>query len=69
MTQYIAGVGQGTTGTRFIVFDHVASVVIVERKEHQPRANWEGKRVASRNGRRCMKEVILRLEEGSYSHV
>jgi len=35
MTQYIGAVDQGTTSTRFMIFDHAGKVVAVEQKEHQ----------------------------------
>ena len=43
MTQYIAAIDQGTTSTRFIVFDARGNVVAVDQKEHQqifPRPGW-----------------------------
>ena len=43
MPKYIAAIDQGTTSTRFIIFDHEGSVVAVEQKEHRqiyPQAGW-----------------------------
>jgi glycerol kinase len=43
MAQYAAAVDQGTTSTRFMVFDHSGQVVSVDQKEHEqiyPRAGW-----------------------------
>lgn len=43
MTQYIAAIDQGTTSTRFIVFDVHGNVVAVDQKEHRqilPRPGW-----------------------------
>ena len=35
MTQYIGAVDQGTTSTRFMIFDHAGKVIAVDQKEHQ----------------------------------
>lgn len=43
MTNYVAAIDQGTTSTRFIVFDRGGNVVVVDQKEHQqiyPRPGW-----------------------------
>lgn len=43
MAQYIAALDQGTTSTRFIVFDRAGRVVSVAQKEHEqiyPRPGW-----------------------------
>ena len=43
MAQFVAAIDQGTTSTRFMVFDHSGSVVAVEQKEHEqiyPRPGW-----------------------------
>ena len=43
MPKYVAAIDQGTTSTRFIVFNHVGDVVSVEQKEHQqiyPKPGW-----------------------------
>ncbi len=43
MSRYVAAIDQGTTSTRFIVFDHHGDVVAVDQKEHQqifPRPGW-----------------------------
>src|SRR5688572_12562297 len=43
MSKYIASIDQGTTSTRFIVFDHGGNVVAVHQKEHQqiyPKPGW-----------------------------
>lgn len=43
MTRYVAAVDQGTTSTRFIVFDPHGNVVAVDQKEHQqiyPSPGW-----------------------------
>ena len=43
MSKYVAAIDQGTTSTRFIVFDHGGSVVAVDQKEHKqiyPKPGW-----------------------------
>ena len=43
MADYVAAVDQGTTSTRFMVFDHAGGVVGVEQKEHEqiyPKPGW-----------------------------
>src|SRR4029450_10511978 len=43
MAQYPAAIDQGTTSTRFMVFDHGGQVVSVDQKEHEqiyPKPGW-----------------------------
>ncbi|MBL8098929.1 MAG: glycerol kinase GlpK [Anaerolineales bacterium] len=43
MPKYIGAIDQGTTSTRFIIFDHDGNVVALDQKEHQqiyPKAGW-----------------------------
>lgn len=43
MPKYIAAIDQGTTSTRFIVFDHGGKVIAVDQKEHRqifPKPGW-----------------------------
>ena len=43
MAQYIAAIDQGTTSTRFMVFDHGGNIVCADQKEHQqiyPKPGW-----------------------------
>ncbi len=43
MPAYVAAIDQGTTSTRFMVFDHAGNVVAVAQKEHTqiyPRPGW-----------------------------
>ena len=43
MAQYAAAVDQGTTSTRFMVFDHSGQVVSIDQKEHEqiyPKPGW-----------------------------
>ncbi len=43
MPKYVAAIDQGTTSTRFMIFDHAGRVVAVEQKEHRqiyPQAGW-----------------------------
>lgn len=43
MTKYVAAIDQGTTSTRFIIFDHGGNVIAVDQKEHKqiyPKPGW-----------------------------
>jgi glycerol kinase len=43
MPKYIASIDQGTTSTRFILFDHGGNIVAVEQREHNqiyPKPGW-----------------------------
>ena len=43
MAQYAAAVDQGTTSTRFMVFDHGGQVASLDQKEHEqiyPKPGW-----------------------------
>jgi glycerol kinase len=43
MPAYVAAVDQGTTSTRFMIFDHAGRVVALDQKEHRqiyPRPGW-----------------------------
>ena len=43
MARYAAAIDQGTTSTRFMIFDHAGQVVAVEQKEHEqiyPKPGW-----------------------------
>lgn len=43
MTKYVAAIDQGTTSTRFIIFDHGGNVVALDQKEHKqiyPKPGW-----------------------------
>src|SRR5688572_12605540 len=43
MSKYIAAIDQGTTSTRFMVFDHGGNVIAVHQKEHRqifPKPGW-----------------------------
>jgi glycerol kinase len=43
VTRYIGALDQGTTSTRFMVFDRAGSIVSVAQKEHQqilPKPGW-----------------------------
>ncbi len=43
MTEYIAAIDQGTSSTRFIVFNKDGQIVAVDQKEHQqiyPQSGW-----------------------------
>ncbi len=43
MPKYVAAMDQGTTSTRFIIFDHAGNIVAVDQREHQqiyPKPGW-----------------------------
>ncbi len=43
MTQYVAAIDQGTTSTRFMIFDHGGNVIAMDQKEHRqiyPKPGW-----------------------------
>ena len=43
MSKYVAAIDQGTTSTRFMIFDHSGNVIAVDQKEHQqifPKPGW-----------------------------
>ena len=43
MSKYVAAIDQGTTSTRFMIFDHGGNVMAVHQKEHQqlyPKPGW-----------------------------
>jgi glycerol kinase len=43
MTRYVGSIDQGTTSTRFIVFDRKGDIIAVDQKEHQqiyPKPGW-----------------------------
>jgi len=35
MAKYVGAIDQGTTSTRFMIFDHSGKVVSVDQKEHE----------------------------------
>ncbi|MCC6260534.1 MAG: glycerol kinase GlpK [Anaerolineales bacterium] len=43
MSKYIGAIDQGTTSTRFIIFDHAGTVIAADQKEHRqiyPKPGW-----------------------------
>ena len=43
MAKYVGAVDQGTTSTRFIIFDHTGRIVVLDQKEHEqifPKPGW-----------------------------
>ena len=43
MTYYVGALDQGTTSTRFIIFDHNGQIVAIDQKEHEqifPQPGW-----------------------------
>jgi glycerol kinase len=57
MAQYAAAIDQGTTSTRFMVFDHSGQVVAIDQREHEqiyPKPGWV---------EHDPKEITLRTEQ------
>ena len=47
MTGYVGAIDQGTTSTRFIVFDRAGAIISVAQKEHaqiMPQPGWAWRR-------------------------
>ena len=43
MSKYVGALDQGTTSTRFMIFDHAGAVVAIDQKEHEqiyPKPGW-----------------------------
>lgn len=43
MTKYVGAIDQGTTSSRFIIFDHKGAIISVDQKEHEqimPKPGW-----------------------------
>ncbi|MER3426254.1 MAG: glycerol kinase, partial [Thermoleophilia bacterium] len=43
MAKYVGALDQGTTSTRFMIFDHGGNVVAIDQKEHEqiyPKPGW-----------------------------
>jgi glycerol kinase len=43
MSKFVAAIDQGTTSTRFMIFDHAGDVIAVDQKEHEqiyPKPGW-----------------------------
>src|SRR3569832_295650 len=43
MARYVAAIDQGTTCTRFIIFDHAGQIVAADQQEHEqiyPQPGW-----------------------------
>ena len=43
MAKYVGALDQGTTSTRFMIFDHSGTVIAVDQKEHEqifPKPGW-----------------------------
>ena len=52
MSKYVAAIDQGTTSTRFMIFDHGGNVIAVDQKEHKqiyPKPGWVEHDPAFRN--------------------
>src|SRR3954452_11773703 len=66
MADYIGALDQGTTSTRFIVFDRDGRIVAADQREHEqitPRAGWVEH--DAREGWRRTREVIGGAVEAS----
>jgi glycerol kinase len=35
MSKYVGALDQGTTSTRFMIFDHAGAVVAIDQREHE----------------------------------
>ena len=63
MANYIGAIDQGTTSTRFIVFDRSGRIVSVAQKEHEqiyPQPGWV-EHDANEIWRRCREVMALAL--------
>ncbi len=43
MSKYVGAIDQGTTSSRFIIFDHAGAIIVVDQKEHEqimPKPGW-----------------------------
>src|ERR1035438_9935511 len=70
MANYIGAIDQGTTSTRFIVFDNAGRIVSVAQKEHEqiyPQPGWV-EHDANEIWRRCREVIALALEQRARSH-
>src|SRR5215468_4013663 len=69
MPQYIGAIDQGTTSTRFIVFDHTGRIASVAQKEHEqiyPQPGWV-EHDASEIWRRTEEVIAAALEQRALS--
>ena len=65
MSQYIGAIDQGTTSTRFIVFDHRGRIAAVAQQEHEqiyPQPGWV-EHDASEIWRRTQDVIAAALEQ------
>ena len=74
MKKYVAALDQGTTSTRFIIFDHGGNVVAVDQKEHTqiyPKPGWvehDPLEIWER-AREVMRGALGKVVEGQTSNV
>ncbi|MDD2922439.1 MAG: glycerol kinase GlpK [Anaerolineales bacterium] len=74
MSKYVAAIDQGTTSTRFIIFDHSGNVIAVDQKEHRqifPKPGWvehDPLEIWERT-REVMSGALGKLDEGQMSQV
>ena len=74
MPKYVAAIDQGTTSTRFIIFDHGGNVVAVDQKEHQqiyPKPGWVEHDPLEiwEQTQEVMRGALAKLVEGQKSNV
>ncbi|MBL8050157.1 MAG: glycerol kinase GlpK [Anaerolineales bacterium] len=74
MPKYIGAIDQGTTSSRFIIFDHGGNVVAVDQKEHQqiyPKAGWVEHDALEiwKNTQEVIQGALKKLVEGHKSQV
>lgn len=74
MAKYIGAIDQGTTSTRFIIFDHDGNIVALDQKEHQqiyPKAGWVEHDALEiwKNTQDVIQGALKKLVEGHKSQV
>ena len=67
MTRYVGAIDQGTTSTRFIVFDRQGAIISVAQKEHQqiyPKPGWVEHNAAEiwTNTREVIADALIRAD-------
>ena len=72
MADYVGALDQGTTSTRFMIFDHGGQVVGIDQKEHEqiyPEARLGRARSGSRSGRAAQRSSAARSRKDSIKRV
>ena len=70
MTRYIGAIDQGTTSSRFIVFDRAGAIVSVAQKEHQqiyPKPGWV-EHDATEIWNNTVEVIAEALKQNNFSH-